>query len=99
MLLHQRRKEIAGGVVRWKWPAKPPTWMDAIGLALLPQFINVRIVGYAEMRMEYRTRQLLIATTLVDSLALFLIRVIMYLSQLIAVPHSGHIPLKLSVRL
>ena len=67
MRLHQRRKETASGVVRWKRPTKPPAWMDAIGLALLPQFITVRIVRYTVSRKGYRTRHVLIATTLMDT--------------------------------
>jgi len=65
--LHQRRKETASGMVRWKRPAVPPVWMDAIGLALLPQFINVRIVRYTVPRKGYRTRHVLVATTLLDT--------------------------------
>jgi hypothetical protein len=67
MRLHQRRKETASGMVRWKRPTQPPGWMDAIGLALLPQFITVRIVRYSVRRKGYRTRQVLIATTLLDT--------------------------------
>jgi hypothetical protein len=67
MRLHQRRKETASGVVRWKKPTQPPAWMDAIGLALLPQFITVRIVRYTVCRKGYRTRHVLIATTLMDT--------------------------------
>ena len=61
--LHQRRKDKPG-VARWKRPAKPPAWMDIIQLALLPRFIAVRIVGYVITRRGYRTRHVLIATTL-----------------------------------
>jgi hypothetical protein len=40
--------------------------MDAIGLALLPRHIDVRIVRYTVARRGYRTRHVLIATTLMD---------------------------------
>ena len=64
MRLHQRRKEKASGVSRWKKPTKPPAWMDLIQLALLPKFIDVRIVRYTIARRGYRTRHVMIATTL-----------------------------------
>ena len=64
MRLHQRRKEKASGVSRWKKPTKPPAWMDVIQLALLPKFIDVRIVRYSIARCGYRTRHVMIATTL-----------------------------------
>ena len=64
--LHQRRKDKPG-VSRWQRPDDPPAWMDAAGLSLLPPFIDVRIVGYAITRRGYRTRHVLIATTLMDS--------------------------------
>jgi Transposase DDE domain len=65
--LHQRRKEKAGGVSRWKRPTKPPGWMDLIGLMLLPKCLDVRIVAYTIARKGYRTRRVLIATTLMDT--------------------------------
>jgi Transposase DDE domain len=64
--LHQRRKETVSGVSRWKRPTEPPEWMDLIGLALLPQFMDIRIVAYTIARKGYRTRRVLIATTLMD---------------------------------
>jgi hypothetical protein len=64
--LHQRRKDKPGGS-RWQRPDEAPAWMDAAGLSLLPPFIDVRIVGYTITRRGYRTRHVLIATTLMDS--------------------------------
>jgi hypothetical protein len=65
--LHQRRKEKTSGISRWRRPPRPPTWMDAIQLALLPAFVDVRIVRYTISRRGYRTRHVLIATTLMDA--------------------------------
>jgi hypothetical protein len=64
--LHQRRKKNALGVVRWKRPAKPPAWMAAEPFALLPKFLDVRVVRHAIVRQGYRTVHALIATTLLD---------------------------------
>lgn len=64
MRLHQRRKENKSGISRWKRPTKPPAWMDVIQLALLPKFIDVRVVRYSIVRRGYRTRHVMIATTL-----------------------------------
>lgn len=64
--LHQRRKENRSGTTRWKRPTKPPAWMDQVGLALLPKFIDVRIVRFTVARKGYRTRHVLVATTLMD---------------------------------
>lgn len=66
MRLHQRRKNQARGVQRWKKPAKAPAWMDVVQYFLLPKFLDVRIVRYTIPRKGYRTRHVLIATTLMD---------------------------------
>lgn len=66
MRLHQRRKNQARGVQRWKKPAKAPDWMDVVQYFLLPKFLDVRIVRYTIPRKGYRTRHVLIATTLMD---------------------------------
>lgn len=67
MRLHQRRKNRASGVDRWKRPDTVPAWMDADQHGLLPAFIDVRIVRYAVVRKGYRTRHVSIATTLMDT--------------------------------
>ena len=64
MRLHQRRKEKASCLSRWKKPATPPQWMDPAQWALMPKFIDVRIVRYSIARRGYRTRHVMIATTL-----------------------------------
>jgi Transposase DDE domain len=64
--LHQRRKNQARGMQRWKRPPKAPAWMDVIHYSLLPKFIDVRIVRYTIVRTGYRTKHVLIATTLMD---------------------------------
>jgi len=69
MRLHQRRKEKASGITRWHRPTQPPAWMDAAQLARLPKFMDVRIVRFTIARRGYRTRHVLIATTLMDEAA------------------------------
>ena len=64
--LHQRRKENTSGVYRWKRPPKAPAWMDAAGFAAMPKHLDVRLVCYTITRTGYRTRHVLIATTLMD---------------------------------
>jgi hypothetical protein len=67
MHLHQRRKNQAHGRQRWQKPEKRPGWMQAAQYALLPRFIDVRIVRYTIEQRGFRTRQVLVATTLMDS--------------------------------
>lgn len=64
MRLHQRRKEKTSGMSRWKKPGKMPQWMDLAQWALMPKFIDVRIIRYTIARRGYRTRHVMIATTL-----------------------------------
>jgi hypothetical protein len=66
--LHQRRKATttAGGTDRWAKPAKAPAWMGAAQYALLPAFLDVRLVRYAVARKGYRTAHVIVATTLMD---------------------------------
>lgn len=64
--LHQRRKTKRSGIDRWHKPAAMPDWMDPASLALLPAFIDVRIVRYSVIHKGYRTRHVLVATTLMD---------------------------------
>jgi hypothetical protein len=66
MRLHQRRKDPGHGVTRWNKPRQIPVWMDATQFARLPPFIEVRIVSYTVAHKGYRTRQLRIATTLMN---------------------------------
>jgi Transposase DDE domain len=64
--LHQRRKVRTGGIDRWQKPRNAPDWMDAVSFSLLPAFLDVRVVRYTVAHAGYRTRHLLIATTLMD---------------------------------
>ena len=66
MRLHQRRKNQTPGRQRWQKPEERPAWMEAARYALLPQFIDVRVVRYTIEQRGFRTRQVLVATTLVD---------------------------------
>lgn len=67
MRLHQKRKNQTHGRQRWHKPAKPPAWMSEAQFALLPQFIDVRIVRYTIQERGFRTEHVLAATTLMDS--------------------------------
>jgi len=64
--LHQRRKNKISGIARWKKTGKAPAWMDSAQYLLLPAFIDVRIVAYTIANKGYRTKRVLIATTLMD---------------------------------
>jgi hypothetical protein len=64
--LHQRRKNKTSGIDRWKKTGKAPAWMDIAQYLLLPEFIDVRIVAYTIANKGYRTKRVLIATTLMD---------------------------------
>lgn len=64
--LHQRRKENQSGMTRWSRPKRVPAWMDPTQYAMLPAFIDIRIVTYTIEQKGYRTRHVHIATTLMD---------------------------------
>lgn len=64
--LHHRRKANASGIDRWHKPAAIPEWMDLASFALMPEFLDVRIVRYTVIHKGYRTRHVLAATTLMD---------------------------------
>jgi len=64
--LHQRRKNLTPGLQQWKKPSNIPAWMTAAQFAALPASITVRIVRYAIEQKGYRTRHVIIATTLLD---------------------------------
>ena len=66
MRLHQRRKNKSAGLQRWTKSRPAPLWMNAAQFAGLPAFIDVRIVSYTIRRSGYRTRHVLVATTLMD---------------------------------
>lgn len=66
MHLHQRRKENASCTTRWFKPASIPAWMDAAQFAELASFLDVRIVLYSVAEKGFRTRQVCVATTLMN---------------------------------
>lgn len=68
--LHQRRKTSkVRGVERWRRPKKPPAWMDLPQFLALPKCLDVRIVHFSIEQPGYRTRQVALATTLLDEQA------------------------------
>lgn len=65
--LHQRRKAHRGERrQRWAKPRKAPAWMGAAQFALLPAWVDVRLVSYAVGRPGFRTTHVTVATTLWD---------------------------------
>jgi hypothetical protein len=66
MRLHQARKGQTHGRRLWVKPKKRPAWMDAAQYALLPQSIEVRIVEYTVAHQGFRSRKVVIATTLMN---------------------------------
>jgi hypothetical protein len=67
--LHQIRRSVRRGIESWTKPQNPPKWMSAMQFSRLPASIQVRIVRYTIGRNGYRTRQVSIATTLLDEKA------------------------------
>ena len=66
--LHQRRLKTVGRQ-RWKRPVKPPAWMGVEPYALLPEFIDIRVVKHTIVEKGFRTKVVFIATTLLDQVA------------------------------
>lgn len=65
--LHQRRKTAKRrGIERWRRGKKPPVWMTPQQWAQLPEWIDVRLVRYTISARGRRTRQVVLATTLLD---------------------------------
>jgi hypothetical protein len=67
MRLHQRRKDVAAGVVRWTRPEAAPAWMTAAQFLALPAFLDVRLVRHTVAERGFRTRHLMIVTTPTDT--------------------------------
>jgi hypothetical protein len=63
--LHQRRK-FKLGLHRWERKGKAPAWMSEEQFQQLPQWLDVRVIEYSIEQRGYRTRQVLVATTLLD---------------------------------
>jgi hypothetical protein len=64
--LHQRRGDKSPGMQRWKKQSNVPAWMTAAQHALMPAWIDVRLVRYAVEQKGCRTRHVLVITTLLD---------------------------------
>jgi hypothetical protein len=65
-LHHQRKGQRRCGIERWQRPRKPPAWMTLAQFLTLPQQITVRLASYTISQKGFRTRQVTIATTLLD---------------------------------
>jgi hypothetical protein len=65
--LHQHRKPgTANGIQRWRKAKKGPGWMDPCQHALLPAWLDVRVVSYTVAQAGFRSRRVTLATTLLD---------------------------------
>lgn len=65
--LHQRRKSQGRrGIDRWSKPKQKPSWMSDEQFALLPAFVEVRLVSYTLRQRGCRTTKITLATTLID---------------------------------
>lgn len=61
-----RKITATRGRQRWNKPKAAPVWMDAQQFALLPAFLDVRLVSYNIRHPGFRTKQVTVATTLLD---------------------------------
>ncbi len=64
--LHQRRRTDRPGTVRWDKPPACPAWMDVRQFEQLPPFMKVRVVMHRIEQTGFRTREVLIASNLMD---------------------------------
>jgi hypothetical protein len=53
-------------VVEWPKPQKAPGWMDKSDFASLPESIQIRALAFRIVQRGFRTRQITLATTLLD---------------------------------
>jgi len=68
--LHQKRKGQRGsGIERWQRPKQRPVWMSDDQFRALPSCIDVRLVSYRVQHKGFRTKQVTVATTLLDASA------------------------------
>jgi hypothetical protein len=66
MRLHHGRKDQTPGRKLWIKPRQGTPWMARAQYALLPQSIEVRVVQYTVAQKGFRSRTVLVATTLLD---------------------------------
>lgn len=66
MRLHQRRKNKTSGTDRWKKPTKAPAWMAEADFAVLPAWLDIRIVAFTVEHKGFRSQHVVIATNLMD---------------------------------
>jgi hypothetical protein len=66
--LHQRRK-CALGRQRWKRQKKNPAWISMEQYQLLPPWLEVRVIRYVIEQQGFRTKEVFLATTLLDEQA------------------------------
>ena len=65
--LHQRRKgQGRNGIVIWNRPETIPAWMTPEQFMALPARLTIRLVSYQLEQRGFRTRNITIATTLLD---------------------------------
>ena len=56
-------------IVEWIRPDKVVAWLTQVERALLPRFLQVRVIRYRIKRPGWRTREVVLATTLLDAAA------------------------------
>jgi putative transposase len=67
--LHQKRPGQASGMVRWKRRCVQPAWMSQQQFDSMPRELHVRIVRQVIEQAGYRSKVVLVATTLLDKKA------------------------------
>lgn len=56
-------------IVEWMRPSKPAAWLTRARHRLLPRFMQVRVIRFKVDRRGWRSRNIMLATTLLDPLA------------------------------
>jgi hypothetical protein len=64
-----RRISANEQIVEWMRPSKPAVWLTGARQHLLPRFMRVRVIRFKVDRRGWRTRSIVLATTLLDTAA------------------------------
>jgi hypothetical protein len=64
--LHQRRKDLRVGLQRWLRGPNTPAWLTQQQWLALPESLAVRLVAYTINDRGFRSKRVIIATTLLD---------------------------------
>ena len=66
--IRERRLGVRDQVVRWLKPKRPPAWMSTAQFAEIPDELSVRELAYSIQKKGFRTREVILVTTLLDPL-------------------------------